>query len=94
MIKPYRAALLAGLVWAFGAHSAAAETYRCKEGGKVVFSDRVCGTDAEVINVKPASGDKATAAPQNAYQSDEADYGKRYKMRKVARSGRGAPSAR
>ncbi len=42
---------------AFACLGAHAETYRCKAGGKVVFSDRICGANAEAINVKPASGD-------------------------------------
>jgi hypothetical protein len=63
---------IAMLALACGAH---AETYRCKEGGKVVFSDRICGTNAEAINVKPASGDAPAAGARYARQSADTRQG-------------------
>lgn len=48
---------------------AQAETYRCTEHGKVIFSDRVCGDNAEPINVKPASGEQAALRSREATQS-------------------------
>lgn len=43
-----------------------AETYRCTENGKVIFSDRVCGDNAEPINVKPASGEQSILRSREA----------------------------
>lgn len=42
------AALLSGHVQA--------QVYKCTEGGKTVFSDKPCGQDARVVEMKPASG--------------------------------------
>lgn len=85
MPKFASAVTLVVLVLVSGLSSAAAATYRCKEGGKIVFSDRVCGDDAEVINVKPASGEGRATAPAAA-PPENAGSSRRYKARKTPRA--------
>jgi len=79
------------------AFAARAETYRCVEDGKVIFSDRICGNNAEAINVKPASGDRSVSRSSeeaySAYSRREPKRTKRIKREASSSAMVGASSA-
>lgn len=61
-MKPLFAALAALI-----AMPAAAQVYKCKEGGTTVFSAQPCGAGSQAIDVRPASGaSRAASAPAPA----------------------------
>lgn len=65
-----RIAFLLAAILTSGA--ATADVYKCKQNGKMVFSDQPCSTTAEKISVKPASGHADAVSESDAVAASKA----------------------
>lgn len=52
--------------------AASADVYKCKQNGKMVFSDQPCSTTAEKISVKPATGHADAVSESDAVAASKA----------------------
>ena len=68
-----------------------AQVYRCEQDGRVTFSQRPCGADAEIVDlelVTPPATPAPNAAPAPAYDVDGYIEERRYRRREEQLKGR------